>query len=43
MTIDDPKTFTRPLTYTQKATIVPDEDLLEYFCADNEKDIAHYK
>jgi len=43
MTIDDPMMFTRPITYTQKATILPDEDLLEYFCADNEKDIAHYK
>jgi len=43
VTIDDPKTFTRPLKYTQKATLVPDEDLLEYFCTENEKDTQHYQ
>jgi hypothetical protein len=39
VTIDDPKTYTRPITYTQKATLVPGEDLLEYFCTENEKDV----
>jgi hypothetical protein len=43
VTIDDPVTFTKPLKYTQKATLVPDEDLLEYFCTENEKDIQHYQ
>jgi hypothetical protein len=41
--IDDPKMYTKPITYTPKATLVPDEDLLEYFCADNEKDVEHFK
>lgn len=43
VTIDDPKTFTKPIKYTQKATLVPDEDLLEYFCTENEKDAQHYR
>jgi hypothetical protein len=43
MTIDDPGAYTRPITYTVKATLVPDDDLLEYFCTENEKDMAHYQ
>jgi hypothetical protein len=43
VTIDDPKTYSKPITYTQRQTLVPDEDLLEYFCADNETDVAHFK
>lgn len=43
VTIDDPKTFTKPLKYTQKATLVPDDDLLEYFCTENEKDAQHFR
>ena len=43
VTIDDPKTFTKPIKYTQKASLVPDEDLLEYFCTENEKDSQHYQ
>jgi hypothetical protein len=43
ITIDDPKTYTKPITYTQKATLVPDEDLLEYFCSENEKDVQHFQ
>lgn len=43
VTIDDPKSYTRPITYTQKATLLPDEELLEYFCTENEKDVPLYK
>jgi len=43
VTIDDPKAYRKPITYTQRQTLVPDEDLLEYFCAENEKDVAHFK
>jgi hypothetical protein len=43
MTIDDPKTYTKPITFTQKVTLMPDEDLLEYFCTDNEKDVKEFK
>jgi hypothetical protein len=43
MTIDDPGTYVKPFTYTQPAVLLPDTDLLEYFCAENEKDVRHYK
>jgi hypothetical protein len=43
VTIDDPKTYARPLTYTQGTVLLPDTDLLEYFCTDNEKDLQHFK
>jgi hypothetical protein len=42
-TIDDPGAYTAPITYTVKATLVPEDDLLEYFCSENEKDSAHYR
>jgi hypothetical protein len=42
-TIDDPGAYTSPFTYTIKATLVPEEDLLEYFCTENEKDSEHYR
>ena len=43
VTIDDPKAYTKPISYTQKATIQPDEDLLEYFCTENERDLPLFK
>jgi hypothetical protein len=43
VTIDDPKTYTTPITFTQPQTLLPDTDLLEYFCTDNEVDTAHFK
>jgi hypothetical protein len=42
-TIDDPGYYTSPFTYTVKATLVPEDDLLEYFCTENEKDSEHYR
>jgi hypothetical protein len=42
-TIDDPGAYTKPFTYTLKLTLQPDDDLLEYFCTDNEKDAQHYQ
>jgi hypothetical protein len=41
LTIDDPKTYTRPFTITLKQHLMPDTDLLESFCAENEKDVGH--
>lgn len=41
LTIDDPKTYSRPFTITLKQSLVPDSDLLESFCAENEKDLRH--
>ena len=42
-TIDDPKIFAKPVTFTQTYTLTPDADLLEYFCTDNEQDSAHFR
>jgi hypothetical protein len=42
-TIDDPGAYAQPITYTVTATAVPDNDLLEYFCTENEKSSAHYQ
>jgi hypothetical protein len=43
VTVDDPGAYKRAFNYTIKSTLVPDEDLLEYFCTDNEKDVQHYQ
>ena len=43
ITIDDPKAYTKPITYTQKQILLPDTDLFEYFCTENEKDVAHFR
>lgn len=41
VTIDDPKTYTRPFSYKIGLHLLPDTDLLENFCVENEKDAAH--
>ena len=41
LTIDDPKTYTRPFTITLNQHLLPDTDLLESYCAENEKDRPH--
>jgi hypothetical protein len=41
LTIDDPKTYTKPFTITLQQRLLPDTDLLESFCAENEKDATH--
>ena len=41
LTFDDPETYTRPFTITLKQHLLADSDLLESFCAENEKDAAH--
>jgi len=41
LTIDDPKTYTRPFTVLLKQRLLPDTDLLESYCAENEKDARH--
>ncbi len=43
VTITDPKAYRTPISYKRRATLLPDEDLLEYFCTDNEKDVPHYQ
>lgn len=41
ITIDDPKAYTRPWTVLVKQTAVPDTDMLDSICLENEKDAAH--
>jgi hypothetical protein len=40
-TIDDSKIYTKPFTYTIPMGLLPDTDLIESFCTENEKDAAH--
>jgi hypothetical protein len=42
-TIDDPKTYTKPFAYKIPTHLLPDTDLLESFCTEDEKDAAHMK
>jgi len=41
LTFDDPQTYTRPFSVRIKQHLMPDSDLLESFCAENEKDAVH--
>ena len=40
-TFDDPKTFTKPWSITIPAELAADIDVIEYICAENEKDAKH--
>ena len=41
-TIDDSKAYTKPFTVTQRMVLVPDYELLEFVCNENEKDVRHF-
>jgi len=41
MTFDDPAYYTRPFGFKTTMTLLPDSDVLEYVCTENEKDNAH--
>jgi len=41
ITFDDAKYYTRPFTIKAGLKLIPDSDILEYLCAENEKDRAH--
>jgi hypothetical protein len=41
ITIDDAKTFTKPLTIEFSDVLLPDTDVFEAFCAEGERDLAH--
>src|SRR5215471_14174782 len=42
ITITDPKTFTRPIAFNVVEELLPDTDLFEHYCVENEKDDAHF-
>ncbi len=41
VTIEDPKTFTKPFTIHFTEQLLPDTDVIEHICAEDEKDAAH--
>ena len=41
--LDDPKTFTKPVTIRFTRNSCPDTELIESFCAEGEQDVAHMK
>jgi hypothetical protein len=41
VTIDDPQTFTGPFSFKVNESLLPDTDVLEYYCVENEKDVKH--
>jgi len=42
ITITDPKTFTQPIKFSVVEELLPDTDLLEHYCVENEKDADHH-
>lgn len=38
---EDPKFYTRPFVNKSSLHLIPDSDLIEYVCTENEKDIGH--
>ena len=41
ITLDDAKTFTRPVTVEFTDVLLPDTDVFESFCSEGEKDLPH--
>jgi hypothetical protein len=41
VTVDDPKMYTQPFTFKVTELLLPDSDILESVCNENEKDRAH--
>jgi hypothetical protein len=42
VTVDDPRAYTRPWSVTIKQRLMPDSELMEFICAENEKDAQHF-
>jgi hypothetical protein len=43
VTVDDPAMYTKPLSYSVTEVLLPDSDVLETVCNENEKDLAHLR
>jgi len=41
ITIDDPKAYTKPWTVTEPVHLLPDTELLEFICNENNRDVSH--
>ena len=42
VTVEDSKYYTRPFKLTTGLTLIPNSDIFEYVCQENEKDVAHF-
>jgi hypothetical protein len=43
ITLDDPKTYTKPVTIKVAHQLHPDTEILESFCSEGEKDLTHMR
>ena len=43
VTVDDPKAYTRPWTVKVTQRLMPDDELIEFVCQENELSSAHFK
>ena len=43
VTIDDPKAYTHPWTVKFPQRLMPDNEIIEFICAENNVDAKHYK
>jgi hypothetical protein len=43
VTIDDPKAYTKPWTVRVNWRLAEDEDLIEFICQENNRDVEHLK
>jgi hypothetical protein len=41
MTFDDPQFYTKPFTIKYTEALLPDTDIFEFVCDENEKDVVH--
>jgi hypothetical protein len=41
ITVDDPKTFPKPLTVKLAQHLMPDNELIEFVCAENNRSATH--
>jgi hypothetical protein len=41
ITVDDPKTFTKPWTYKLNQRLMPDTELIEFVCLENNTSVSH--
>ena len=41
ITIDDPKAYTKPWTVTEEVHLLPDTELMEFICNENNRDVEH--
>jgi len=43
ISFDDPKYYTRPFGFKTALNLIPDSDVIEYVCTENEKDNARFR